>query len=133
MPAIQFGYTILYVQDVLRAVEFYEAAFDLQRRFIDPTGQYAELETGATALAFAAVELASSNLPAGFQLSCLEQPPVGIEISLVTEQVAAVFDQAVATGAVAVVAPKTKPWGQTVAYLRDPDGVLVALCSPMSE
>ncbi len=131
MPAIQFGYTILYVQDVLRAVEFYEAAFGLQRRFVDPTGQYAELETGATALAFAAVELASSNLPAGFQPNSLTQPPAGIEIGLVTEDVAAAFAQAVAAGAVAVVAPKTKPWGQTVAYLRDLDGVLVELCSPI--
>ena len=26
-------------------------------------------------------------------------------------------------------APVTKPWGQTVAYVRDGDGVLVELCS----
>ncbi|WP_353954881.1 hypothetical protein [uncultured Methylobacterium sp.] len=32
-------------------------------------------------------------------------------------------------GALPVAAPMTKPWGQTVAYVRDGDGVLVELCS----
>jgi len=27
--------------------------------------------------------------------------------------------------------PETKPWGQTVAYVRDRNGFLVELCSPM--
>ncbi|MFM7423441.1 MAG: VOC family protein [Elainella sp.] len=133
MSSIRFGYTILYVKDVLRAVAFYEAAFGLQRRFVDPSGQYAELETGATALALTANELATTNLPAGFQPNSPSQLPAGIEIGLVTDDVAAAFAQAVSQGAVAVAEPKTKPWGQTVAYLRDLDGVLVELCSPIGE
>ncbi|RZL31926.1 MAG: VOC family protein, partial [Rubrivivax sp.] len=28
--------------------------------------------------------------------------------------------------------PVTKPWGQTVAYVRCPDGTLVELCTAMS-
>ncbi|MBB4843275.1 catechol 2,3-dioxygenase-like lactoylglutathione lyase family enzyme [Paucibacter oligotrophus] len=35
------------------------------------------------------------------------------------------------TGATPVKAPLTKPWGQTVAYVRCPDGSLVELCTPM--
>lgn len=31
---MKFGYTILYVQDVAEAVQFYELAFGLERRFI---------------------------------------------------------------------------------------------------
>ena len=27
--------------------------------------------------------------------------------------------------------PATKPWGQTVAYLRDNSGFLVEICTPM--
>jgi lactoylglutathione lyase len=129
--AMKLGYTILYVKDVTESVEFYELAFGLQRRFVHESGQYAEMETGATALAFAAVQLAGSNLPDGFRENTLSQPPAGIEIGLVTEDVVAAFAQAVATGAVAVVEPKTKPWGQTVAYVRDLDGILVELCSPI--
>jgi lactoylglutathione lyase len=29
------------------------------------------------------------------------------------------------------MAPTKKPWGQTVAYVRDLDGHLVELCTPM--
>ena len=49
---MQLGYVILYVPDVTAAVSFYEAAFGLSPRFIHESGQYAEMETGATALAF---------------------------------------------------------------------------------
>jgi hypothetical protein len=28
--------------------------------------------------------------------------------------------------------PEKKPWGQTVSYVRDDDGVLVEICTPWS-
>ncbi|MBS7792385.1 MaoC family dehydratase N-terminal domain-containing protein [Roseococcus sp. SDR] len=34
-------------------------------------------------------------------------------------------------GALEVLAPVDKPWGQTISYLRDLDGALVQLCSPI--
>jgi lactoylglutathione lyase len=128
---MKFGYTIIYVQNVAASVEFYDRVFGLNHRFIDDTSQYAELETGATTLAFAATELAQSNLPDGFTPNTPNQPPAGIEIGLVTEDVPAAFATAVAQGAISVAEPKVKPWGQTVAYVRDLDGVLIELCSPM--
>lgn len=54
VPPLAFGWTILHVPDVARAAAFYERAFGLERRFADPSGEYAELATGATTLAFAA-------------------------------------------------------------------------------
>ncbi len=60
------------------------------------------------------------------------QAPAGIELGLTTPDVEAAFAHAVAAGATAVKAPTTKPWGQVVSYVRDPDGVLVEICSPMS-
>ena len=41
------------------------------------------------------------------------------------------LNNAIAAGATLVEKPKTKPWGQTVAYVRDPDGFLVEICTPM--
>jgi uncharacterized glyoxalase superfamily protein PhnB len=35
-------------------------------------------------------------------------------------------------GAEPVTPPQTKPWGQDVAYVRDPDGNLVEIASPVS-
>jgi uncharacterized glyoxalase superfamily protein PhnB len=48
----------------------------------------------------------------------------------VTTHVQAAFDRAMEAGAEAVSPPQTKPWGQDVAYVRDPDGNLVELASP---
>lgn len=128
---MKFAYTILYVKDVAQSVAFYERAFGLSQRFIHESGQYAEMNTGETALAFASNDLATSNLPEGFQENSLAKLPAGIEVGLVTEDVAAAFSQAVEAGAIAVVAPTVKPWGQTVAYVRDLDGILIEIGSPM--
>ena len=44
-----------------------------------------------------------------------------------TDDVQGAFDRAITEGAEAVSPPQTKPWGQDVAYVRDPDGNLVEL------
>lgn len=54
------GYIIVYVPNVLQAVEFYEKAFGLTRKFINEN-DYAELLTGDTTLAFASESLRASN------------------------------------------------------------------------
>jgi catechol 2,3-dioxygenase-like lactoylglutathione lyase family enzyme len=128
---MKLGYTLLYVPDVLKSVEFYERAFGLKRRFASENGQYAEMETGATALGFVRVDLARSNLPGGFRENRPGEPPAGIEIGFVTPEVESAYQKAVDAGAKAEAPPKTKPWGQVVAYVRDLDGVLVEIASPM--
>ena len=127
---MKLGYAILYVKDVPRSVAFYEDAFGLSRRFVHEAGMYAEMDTGATTLSFAANGLAKSNLPCGFQENQLSKPPAGFEIAFTTDNVQAAFDRALAAGATAVAAPTTKPWGQIVAFVRDKDGIVVELCTP---
>ena len=127
---MQFGYTIVYVPDVLASVEFFEKAFGLKRRFVHESG-YGEMETGATALAFATHALGASNLPDGYVKASNSGQPLGMEIALVTENVAAAHAKAVAEGAVSIKEPLLKPWGQTVSYVRCPDGILVEICSPV--
>lgn len=43
---IKFGYTILYVENVSKSIEFYEKAFGFVRKFITPENDCAELNTG---------------------------------------------------------------------------------------
>lgn len=123
---MRFGYTILYVRDVAASVDFYERAFGLERRLLHESGQYAELDTGATALAFAAHSLAAESVR---ELARLD--PAGFEICLVDEDVEGAYARAVAAGAEAVSEPEEKPWGQRTAYVRDPDGTLIEIASPM--
>ena len=40
---MKFGYTIVYVPDVLASVEFFERAFGLKRRFVHESG-YGEMD-----------------------------------------------------------------------------------------
>ncbi len=129
---MDLGYTIVYVRDVPATVAFYERAFGLQRRFVHDSGSYAEMETGATALAFVSQEQAGAVLPGGFEAIDPSKPPVGMEIALVTPEVPAAFTRAVDAGAVVVLEPTEKPWGQVVAYVRDLDGTLVEIASPMA-
>jgi lactoylglutathione lyase len=45
---MNFGYTIMYVKDVKKTLEFYESCFGLKRAFLAETNEYGELDTGAT-------------------------------------------------------------------------------------
>ena len=128
---MKFGYTIIYVTDVAASLSFFESAFGLSRRFLHESGDYGELETGETTLAFASRELGSMNFPQGFVAACESSKPLGIEIVLVTPTVAQAHAKALSAGAAELIAPESKPWGQVVSYVRCPDGTLVEICSPV--
>lgn len=129
---VKLGYTILYVNDVEKSMEFYEQSFGFERKFIVPEKSYGELLTGETTLSFAVKELAYSNLKNGFLESSLSEKPFGIELGLVTDDVEGTVKNAIRHGATLVEEPVLKPWGQTVAYIRDIDGFLLEICTPMS-
>lgn len=128
---MKLAWTILYVKDVGRAVDFYERAFGLSRKFVHPSGAYAELDTGATALAFVSQEQARESLKGDFVASDPKARPLGFEVAFVTSDVKAAYELAVAAGATPVLPPTAKPWGQIVSYVRDLDGVLVEVASPV--
>jgi predicted enzyme related to lactoylglutathione lyase len=128
---MRLAYVIIYVPDIEETVTFYENAFGVSRRFIHESG-YAEMETGATALAFATEKLAASNGVVTRQ-NRPNADAAAAEIAFVSNDVPTAFANAVAAGASACKEPQTKPWGQVVAYVRDKNGFLVELCSPVGE
>lgn len=128
---MKFGYTIAYVPDVKASLAFFKAAFGFETRFIHESGSYGELETGATALGFADHALAGTLFTAGHVAASSSDRPLGMEVAFVTEDVAAAHARAIAAGASELAPPAGKPWGQTVSYLRCPDGILVELCTPI--
>ena len=126
---MQLGYTILYVQDVRKTVAFYTAAFGLGAKFVHESGDYGELDTGNTCLAFCSHamlrQMGKHPVAADAKAPCFE-------IALVTEDVPAALAQALAAGAEKIQDPKQMPWGQTIAYVADPNGFLVELCTPVA-
>lgn len=129
---IKFSYTILYVADVLKSIEFYEKSFGFVRKFISPENDYGELETGQTVLSFGSKELASSNFKEGFLESSVSQKPFSMELAFATDNVSEVVSLAIKHGAKLLSDPQEKPWGQTVAYIRDIDGYLLEICTPIT-
>jgi catechol 2,3-dioxygenase-like lactoylglutathione lyase family enzyme len=127
---MKFGYTIAYVRDVPAALNFFERAFGLARKFVHESG-YGELDTGETTLAFATHTLGAKNLPRGYVAADSSPLPLGMEIALVTEDVPAAHAKAIAAGGVELAPPVAKPWGQTVSYVQSPDGILIELCTPV--
>jgi lactoylglutathione lyase len=128
---MQFGYTILYVPDVIATLAFYEKAFGFKIKFIPESKQYGELDTGSTTLAFVSEAFIEQN-GMRFRRNRPKELPAAFEIAFVIQDVAAAYQHAIASGATADTPPKTTPWGQTIAYVRDLNGVIVELCSPIA-
>ena len=125
---MKFRYTILYVDNVEAALKFYEQAFGLRRGFLHEGGDYGELVTGETKLAFSSTEL-MPNLG-----KSPSKPKAGspvFEIAFETEDVRTSLDTAVKAGATLVQDLREEPWGQTTSYVADPFGYLIEICSPV--
>lgn len=125
---MKLGYTILYVDDVRQTVDFYQRAFGLSAKFVHEAGDYGEMDTGGTSLAFCATALlrAQGKTPG--------RPDAGapcFEIALVTSDVAGAVRRATDAGCRLLQAPETMGWGQTVAYVADSNGFVIELCTPM--
>ena len=128
---IKYTYTILYVENVTRSIEFYEKSFGFSRKFVTEENDYGEIITGETTISFASKNLANSNLKNGFIESDLKNKPFGMELGFVTENVAETIKSAKNNGGIIIEEPKQKPWGQIVAYIRDIDGFLIEICTAM--
>lgn len=128
---IHYAYTILYVKDVVKSIEFYNKAFGFEQKLLTPEQDYGEIQSGATTLAFANLELGRANFKKGFLVSDLDKQPFGIELAFTTSEVESLMEKAVSKGAVLLEAVVTKPWGQKVGYLRDINGFIIEICSPI--
>jgi lactoylglutathione lyase len=125
---MKLAYTILYVENVAKALDFYVNAFSQKLKFMHDAGDYGELDTGGTCLAFSSRTL-MRQLKKNPLAADAQRP--SFEIAFTSNDVSAAVQTAVAAGATLMHAPKRMPWGQTVAYVADLDGFLIELCTPM--
>jgi lactoylglutathione lyase len=128
---LQLGWVIAYVDEPLAASAFYERVFGLRGEFAAPDGSYAQMDTGATKLAFASYDLGLKNFAGGVRRAVVQETPSNVEITLVAADVDAAFAAAVAAGCKVLAEPQDKPHGQRVAYVRDPFGTLLELATPL--
>ena len=123
-----YRYTILYVASVPETMKFYQAAFGFEIGFLHESGDYGELLTGDTKLAFS-----SHALMASIGKDVATEPPAkpSYELAFETEDVSTALARATAAGAILVKPITEMPWGQTLAYVRAPEGTLIEICTPV--
>jgi len=128
---MKFGYTIIFVSNLEATLAFYEKAFGFKTKFLAESKLYGELDTGSsTTLSFCMEKhVETQGIP--FVKNHPKNLSAGIEIAFITEDVSTAFQKAVDSGATPIKGPTKTHWGQTVAYVRDLNGVLVELCSPI--
>ncbi|GMH12293.1 hypothetical protein Nepgr_014134 [Nepenthes gracilis] len=115
-----FAYTVIYVRDVARSVDFYAKAFGLNIRRLDHSHRWGELESGQTTIAFTPIHQHETDEVTGSVQTAQSKGERGpIEVCLDFSD----------NGAVPVSAPAQREWGQTVGYVRDPDGIVVRMGS----
>jgi len=126
---MRLGYVIHYVKNVAETLAFYERAFGCARKFLTDTGDYGELDTGETILAFASEKMLRQAGKTPGQAD--PKMPVS-EIAFVTEDVEAAFTTALENGALSQQDPTQMPWGQTISYVSDLNGFWVEICTPVA-
>lgn len=122
---MKFRWVIVYVPDLEATMSFYERAFGLERRFVSEDGGYGELATGDTRIGFATQTMSEGAIEGGVVGLDPQSKPQATEFGFATDDVESAFKRAVDAGAIPVSEPEQKPWGQTVAYVRDLNGMLV--------
>ena len=126
---MKLGYIILYVADVPDTMAFYQRAFGLEPGFVHDSGDYGEMRTGETRLAFSSIRLMAAI---GKQVAT--EPPArpSFEIAFETDDVDAALARAVAAGADTLREATRMDWGQTIAYVRAPEGTVIEICTPVA-
>src|SRR5919198_6597319 len=106
-------YVILIVEDLDRAVRFYTQVLGL--RLGHRSGDYAQLDTGATRLALYARTAMAKTLATSLAAPAANAP--GFEIGFKVADVDTAFSELVTSGASAVLPPTDRFWGQRTAYV----------------
>ncbi|TYS14872.1 VOC family protein [Rossellomorea vietnamensis] len=124
---LKLGYIILYVEDLNNTIHFYRDLLGLPIKM--EAGTYIELETGGTTLSFNTRE--SGREITGLPIPDKKRKEQTFEIGLVTKDVQEIVEQLREEGVTVLLEPAEKPWGQVVAYVEDPDGHYIEICTPL--
>jgi|SRR3954451_23562018 catechol 2,3-dioxygenase-like lactoylglutathione lyase family enzyme len=131
--SIKLGYTIVYVRDVRQAATFYSDAFGFEILQIDEPQGWAMVDAGGHTLGFSSHRLIQRFFGKPFVETRADADPLGFELDVVVDDLAeleSAIASATSAGAVLVVAPQVADDGATIAFLRDPNGVILEIQTP---
>ncbi|MCK8454222.1 VOC family protein [Bacillus safensis] len=125
---MKMKYTILYVNDVEASIHFYQhvLGFPIKLR----VESYVEFDTGDVTLSINSRQDVKEAL--GLPVPEANQASHTFEIGFVVDEVAQTIASMKEKGVSIIKEPAKKPWGQTVAYVSDPDGHFIEICDAIS-
>lgn len=118
-------YVILYVNDFDKTMHFYKEILNLPVKMQQDT--YVEFDTGAVTLSINTRQSVKEDI--GLNVPEASVSTQTFEIGFIVEDVAATIAKLRSQGVPIIKEPVTKPWGQTVAYVADPDGHYIEICT----
>lgn len=139
---VDLGFVMVWVDDVKRTVEFYEALGLKKRYYIDTEdGGYAEFGTqlggagsdeGSTRLAFSGSREAVKVVGEGVATTPSAQQKNPVQLRFVADDIDSVYRKALSAGAEKVSEPEVQPWGSKLARFRDPNGILISIVTRLA-
>ncbi|AYJ90950.1 VOC family protein [Bacillus safensis] len=125
---MKMKYTILYVNDVEASIHFYQhvLGFPIKLR----VESYVEFDTGDVTLSINSRQDVKEAL--GLPVPEANQASHTFEIGFVVDDVEQTIASMKEKGVSIIKEPAKKPWGQTVAYVSDPDGHFIEICDAVS-
>jgi lactoylglutathione lyase len=120
-------YVILYVNDFDKTMKFYKEILGLSVKMQHDT--YVEFDTGTTTLSINTRESVKEII--GLDMPTSDIASQTFELGFVVDDVVATIEMLRSLDVPIYKEPVTKPWGQTVAYVTDPDGHYIEICSSM--
>jgi len=130
---VKYGYTIVYVNDVAKELEFFSSVFGLKPKMVNQEVSYAELDTGSTTLSFVKHSVVEAHLTTNYVKIEPNCKPLGIELAFISDNVEEDYLKAIEHGAKVIRAPSETQWGQVISYIQTPQGVLIDICSKIEE
>lgn len=118
---VRSGFPIVSTGDLERLVAFYVAAFDAERTYgfpgEDGADVYVSLAIGGTELGVGRADVAGTAHGR-------------TALWFYVDDVDATYGRALEAGATSETEPTDMPWGERVAQVRDPDGLVINLGAP---
>ncbi|EEM47423.1 VOC family protein [Bacillus cereus] len=124
---LKMKYIILYVEKFEECLKFYKDILQLPIKA--EHGTYIEFNTGTTILAMNTRQDVKELT--GLPLTEGELQSSHFELGFVVENVQETIEQFREQGIKILVEPIVKQWGQTIAYIADPDGNYIEICSSL--
>lgn len=120
--------TAIFVDDVAGTVAFYREVIGLAGGTVDASGMVGQIGD----LVFYSHDWAGTTIPIGYLAAAAGAKTLGVMVELEVEDLESTYERVLTSGGWKAKAPSASADGRRVAFVRDCNGLLLALGEPSS-